>query len=114
MVQKQKTQQKIQRKIQRKCVDFEGNIFKPQAIPMKDIEYVNLTKEEITAIYYADYEGYRQVKSAELMGISQASFSRDLAIAHKKIAEALFDVKALLFVKEPIEKLQEEKLKVKK
>lgn len=112
MVQKQKTQQKIQRKIQRKCVDFDGNIFKPQAIPMKDIEYVNLTKEEITAIYYADYKGYRQVKSAEKMGISQASFSRDLAIAHKKIASALFEVKALLFVKEPIENLEKNEIKV--
>ncbi len=102
------------RKIQRKCVDFDGHIFKPQAIPLKDIEYVNLTKEEITAIYYADYKGYRQVKSAEKMGISQASFSRDLAIAHKKIAIALFDVKALLFEKEPIENLQDNNTKVKK
>ncbi|MBY9002006.1 MAG: DUF134 domain-containing protein [Candidatus Heimdallarchaeota archaeon] len=91
------------RKIERKCVDFPGNIFKPQAIPLSKLENINLTKEELTAVYYSDYLGLRQTEAAQKMEISQASFSRDLAVAHKKIASALFEVKALFFTNEPLE-----------
>jgi predicted DNA-binding protein (UPF0251 family) len=64
---------------------------------MKELEQIKLTKEEITALYYADYLQMKQVESADKMGISQASFSRDLASAHRKIAQAFIDVKAVLF-----------------
>ena len=88
------------RKIQRKCVDFPGSIFKPQALPLLQLENVHLTKEEVTALYYSDYLGLRQLDSAEKMDISQATFSRELSSAHRKIAEALFDIKALFFIKD--------------
>ncbi|MHA1200287.1 MAG: DUF134 domain-containing protein [Candidatus Heimdallarchaeaceae archaeon] len=86
-----------QRKIPRNCINYEGHIFKPVAIPMKDLEQIKLSKEEITAIHYADYLGLKQQDAAERMGISQASFSRDLASAHQKVAQAFFDIKAILF-----------------
>ena len=85
------------RKIPRNCINYEGHVFKPTSIPMKDLEKIELTKEEITALHYADFLGLKQLKAAEKMGISQASFSRDLASAHRKIAQAFFDVKAILF-----------------
>ena len=91
------------RKIKRKCIDFPGQVFKPQAIPLNKLENIHLTKEELTAVYYADHLGLRQTAAAQKMEISQASFSRDLAIAHKKIASALFEVKALFYTNEPIE-----------
>ena len=97
-----------QRKIHRNCIDYEGHIFKPTAIPMTDLEQLELTKEEITALHYADYLGLRQQEAAEKMGISQASFSRELASAHHKVAQAFFEVKALLF-EEPSEQPCEEK-----
>ncbi|MCE7741593.1 MAG: DUF134 domain-containing protein [Candidatus Heimdallarchaeota archaeon] len=86
-----------QRKIPRNCINYEGHIFKPVSIPIKDLEQVKLTKEEITALHYADFLGLKQQEAAEKMGISQASFSRDLASAHHKVAQAFFDVKAILF-----------------
>ena len=86
-----------QRKIPRNCINYEGHVFKPISVPMQELEQIELTKEEITALHYADFLGLKQLEAAEKMGISQASFSRDLASAHRKVAEAFFNVKALLF-----------------
>ena len=86
-----------QRKIPRNCVNYEGHVFKPASIPLKDLEQVKLTKEEITALHYADFLGLKQLEAADKMGISQASFSRDLASAHSKVAQAFFNIKAILF-----------------
>lgn len=88
-----------QRKIKRCCIDHEGAIFKPQGLPLVNLEVVKLTKEEITAIYYADLEGKKQKEAAESMNISQSTFSRDLQTAHNKIADALLNNKALELVK---------------
>jgi predicted DNA-binding protein (UPF0251 family) len=85
------------RKIPRNCVNYEGHIFKPTSIPLKELEQIKLTKEEITAIHYADFLGLKQLDAADKMGISQASFSRELASAHSKVAQAFFDIKALMF-----------------
>ena len=85
------------RKIERRCISYEGHVFKPVAIPMQDLEQLTLTKEEITALYYADFLMLKQIDAAKKMGISQASFSRDLATAHSKVADAFFATKAILF-----------------
>ena len=85
----------VKRKIERKCVHFKKNVFKPIGIPMTELDTEELTKEEISALYYADCLGLKQSESAKKMGISQASFSRDLMIAHKKVACALFNGRAI-------------------
>ena len=85
------------RKIERNCISYGGHIFKPVAVPMHDLELLILTKEEITALYYADFLKLKQNEAAAKMGISQASFSRELSTAHSKIATAFFDTKAILF-----------------
>ena len=95
------------RKLERICIEYTGRIFKPIRVPMKGLEITTLTKEEITAIYYADFVGLKQNEAAEKMGISQASFSRDLNTAHKKIASALFHEHAIQFEPEPLEKTEE-------
>ena len=94
------------RKIERRCISYEGHVFKPLAVPMKDLDQITLTKEEITALYYSDFLSIKQNSAAEKMGISQASLSRDLATAHSKIADAFFNTKAILF-EEPEEKEDE-------
>ncbi|MHA1223198.1 MAG: DUF134 domain-containing protein [Candidatus Heimdallarchaeaceae archaeon] len=91
------------RKLPRNCIDYPGRIFKPIKIPMTKLKQQILTKEEITALYYADLKGLKQNDAAERMGISQSSFSRDLNEAHKKVAYALFHGEAILFETEPIE-----------
>ncbi len=95
------------RKLERICIEYTGRIFKPIRLPMKSLEITILTKEEITAIYYADLKGLKQNDAAEKMGISQASFSRDLNIAHQKIANALFHEHAIQFEPDSLEKNEE-------
>ena len=92
------------RKLERTCIEFEGKMYKPISVPMRDLKIQKLTKEEITAIYYADYIGLKQNESAEKMGISQSSFSRELNLAHTKIACALFHGFAIQFEPDPNDK----------
>ncbi|MFW9851610.1 MAG: DUF134 domain-containing protein [Candidatus Thorarchaeota archaeon] len=101
------------RKLERKCIDYESNVYKPIGIPMKDLKIQNLTKEEVTAIYYADYIGLKQNESAEKMGISQPSFSRELNMAHTKIACAFFHGFAIQFGSGPSENSDEKENEVK-
>jgi len=98
----------VQRRKERKCIDFDGQVYKPVGIPMVDLEIIHLTIEEITAIYYADFLELKQTEAAEKMGISQASFSRELALAHRKISDALFNTKAIQFKIDSIEEKEEE------
>jgi len=70
--------------------------FKPRAIPMTELEEVELTVEEFEAIRLKDRKGYEQKKVAKEMGISQPTLHRLLNSARKKIAEALVEGKAIM------------------
>ncbi len=82
-----------------KCrrIFFEPNFkfFKPAGIPLSMLEEVNLTLDEIEAVRLADLEGLYQEESAEKMGISRQTFGNILNSAHKKIADALINGKAI-------------------
>jgi len=69
--------------------------FKPQGIPMRHLEEVNLLREELEALklYYVDE--LEQIQAAKKMEISQPTFARILASANKKIAKALIQAKAI-------------------
>ena len=69
--------------------------FKPQGIPMSQLEEVILTKEEMEAIKLKDFDGLEQIEAAEKMNTSQSTFQRILSSARVKIAESLVDGKAL-------------------
>ena len=69
--------------------------FKPQGIPMRFLEEVELELDEIEAIRLADLEGLYQVDAAARMGISRQTFGNIIARAHKKVATALLGGKAL-------------------
>jgi len=69
--------------------------FKPTGIPMRDLEEVVLTFDEIEAIRLADAEGLYQEQVAEQMKISRPTVGRILASARQKIAEALVQGKAI-------------------
>jgi predicted DNA-binding protein (UPF0251 family) len=82
-----------------KCrrVFFQPNFkyFKPAGIPLSMLDEVNLTLDEIEAVRLADLEGLYQEDSAEKMGISRQTFGNILDSAHKKIADALINGKAI-------------------
>ena len=78
---------KTQRKI--RC-DLAYTYFKPRGVPLSDISgEVTLTFEELEAIRLTDLEGLTQHEAGEKMNISQSTISRDLEVAHHKIAKAL-------------------------
>jgi predicted DNA-binding protein (UPF0251 family) len=71
------------------------NYFKPQGIPMRHLEEVALTKEELEALKLKDFDGLEQTEAAQKMKTSQSTFQRILSSARIKIAEAIVKGKAL-------------------
>jgi predicted DNA-binding protein (UPF0251 family) len=69
--------------------------FKPQGIPLREIEIVNLTIDEYEAVRLADYEDLKHYEAAEKMNISRPTFTRLIESAHKKISNSIVEGKAL-------------------
>jgi predicted DNA-binding protein (UPF0251 family) len=69
--------------------------YKPQAVPLSVLQQVSLTVDEFEAIRLADLEGLYQADAAEKMNVSRQTLGRILESAHKKIADALVNGKAL-------------------
>ena len=69
--------------------------FKPQGIPLRLLEEISLTLEEIEAIRLKDFLGFEQIKAAKEMKTSQSTFQRILTSARKKIAQGIIEGKAL-------------------
>lgn len=69
--------------------------FKPRGIPMINLEEVVISLDEYEAIRLKDLENLDQESSAVKMGISQPTFYRLISSAHKKIADALINGKAM-------------------
>jgi len=81
----------------------QANYYKPRGIPLSVLEEVTLTVDEFEAIRLTDLEGLYQADAAEKMNISRQTLGRVLESAHKKIADALVNGKALLIKGGPIE-----------
>ena len=73
----------------------ESNYFKPRGIPLAMLEEVVLTVDEFEAVRLADLDGLYQEQAAEKMNVSRQTFGRIIESAHKKVAEALVEGKAL-------------------
>ena len=69
--------------------------FKPAGIPLRALEDVGLTVEEVEAIRLKDVEGLQQEECAQRMRISRPTFHRVLGSARRKIADALINGKAI-------------------
>jgi uncharacterized protein len=71
------------------------NYFKPRGIPVDKLQEVNLTLDELEAIRLADFDGRYQEQAAQKMNVSRQTFGNIIKSAHKKIADALLQGKAL-------------------
>jgi predicted DNA-binding protein (UPF0251 family) len=69
--------------------------YKPRAIPISQLDEVGITYDEYEAIRLADLEGLYQEQAAAKMKISRPTFGRIIESAHKKIADALVNGKAI-------------------
>jgi len=74
----------------------QANYYKPRGIPLSVLQQITLTVDEIEAMRLTDLEGLYQAQAAEKMNISRQTLGRILESAHKKIADALVNGKALL------------------
>ncbi len=79
---------------------FEPGIrfFKPQGIPMRELEIIELNDEELEALRLKNIEDLDQKMAAERMNTSQSTYQRILSVAYKKITEALVGGKAIKII----------------
>jgi len=80
-----------------RCMRFQPDVyyFKPQGIPLRELEEVILLPDELEALKLYEIDNLEQTEAAEKMKISQPTFARILNSTHKKIAEALIKGKAI-------------------
>lgn len=69
--------------------------YKPRGIPLRHLEEISISKEELESLRLNDYLDFSQTDSAKKMKTSQSTFQRILASARKKVSEALVKGKAL-------------------
>ena len=69
--------------------------FKPQGIPMEDLDEVILPLDGFEALRLADVEGLYQDAAAAQMGVSRATFGRILTAARHVVAAAVVEGHAL-------------------
>ena len=82
-------------RFRRVCCKPDTNYFKPRGIPIDLLEEVNLTMDEFEAMRLADLEEKYQEDAAKKMNISRQTFGNIISSAHKKVADALVNSKAL-------------------
>ena len=73
----------------------EVEFFKPAGIPLRELEVMEITVEELETIRLTDLEGLTQEEAAVHMGISRRTFWNDLNGARKKVAFALVNGHAI-------------------
>jgi predicted DNA-binding protein (UPF0251 family) len=80
-----------------RCLKFKPGVyyFKPQGVPMWQLEEVVLLKDEVEALKLYEVDKLEQTEAAKKMGISQPTFARILDNAQKKVAEAIIKGKAI-------------------
>jgi len=78
-------------------VRFNPNItyFKPQGVPLAELEEIILNVDEFEAVRLKDFEGLEQEECAKRMSISQPTFHRLVLSARRKIANSIVNGKAL-------------------
>ena len=69
--------------------------YKPAGVPLRLLEEVVVTVEEAEALRLSDYDGLSQLEAAECMKVSRATYQRVLQSVHQKIADAMFNGKAI-------------------
>ncbi len=82
-------------------IQFNPNItyFKPQGVPMRFLEVIELTTEEVEALRLRNIKDLEQEEAAKKMNTSQSTFQRILSSAYKKITKALIEGKAIKIIK---------------
>ncbi len=81
----------------------QATYYKPRGVPMRMLQQVALTVDELEALRLADLEGLYQEEAAGRMNVSRQTFGRIVEAARKKVADALVHGKALSIEGGPVE-----------
>jgi len=81
----------------------QATYYKPRGVPMRMLQQVALTVDELEALRLADLEGLYQEEAAGRMNVSRQTFGRIVEAARKKVADALVNGKALSIEGGPVE-----------
>jgi predicted DNA-binding protein (UPF0251 family) len=73
--------------------------FKPQGVPMVDLQVVELSLEEIESYRLRHIDNLEQKDAATKMHTSTSTYQRVLNSAYEKIADALINGKAIKIIK---------------
>lgn len=69
--------------------------FKPAGVPLRHLDEVTLSVDEVEALRLKDLEGLEQETAAARMGVARTTFRRVLIAAREKLADALVHGKAI-------------------
>jgi len=85
-----------------RCIKFNPKItyFKPQGVPMRFLEVIELTAEEVEALRLKNIKNLDQIECAKKMKTSQSTFQRILSSAYRKVSEALIEGKAIEIIRQ--------------
>jgi predicted DNA-binding protein (UPF0251 family) len=76
-------------------IDPQASYFKPQGIPMSDLEQIQLTVDELEALRLADFLDMSHEEAGRQMEVSRATFGRIVEQARRIVADALIHGKAI-------------------
>ena len=77
--------------------------FRPDGVDDSNVEEVVLTLDELEALRLADLEGLYQEEAAKRMNVSRQTFGRIIEEAHRKVADAIVNGKAIRIAGGPVE-----------
>ncbi|MGV3003270.1 DUF134 domain-containing protein [Vibrio sp.] len=74
--------------------------FKPNGVPISQLDKVELLDEEFEALRLADLEDLSQAAAAASMGVSRQTFGNIVKCARAKVAQSLVHGQALMLNRE--------------
>jgi len=83
------------RKCRRISREFGIRFFGPKGIPMRELEQVYISHDEVEALRLAELEKKYQEEASKEMGVSRATFGRTLDTARYKLVDAFINGKGI-------------------
>ena len=71
-------------------------VYKPQGIPMRDIEVSALSLDQFEALRLCDYERMEQEEAGQVLGVSRGTVQRLLYTARRQMVEAMLKNNAII------------------
>ena len=71
------------------CCSPTHRVFKPQQIPVRYLDIVDLRLDELEALRLADMAGLTQLDAAKRMDVSQPTYNRILRSAREKVTRSI-------------------------